>query len=126
MLRQACLFAPSELPFTKKGSQPSFKPLASLDSYVCLFSPLCTSGFFLLIGYNKLGFVHCSYLGVSDYNLNVFFCLKIFFTFTSSVDPDEIAHYAAFHLGLHCLPKYPLSSFPNIRVKGRLNTYIQY
>ena len=33
----------------------------------------------------------------------VFFCLKIFFTFTNSVDPDEMQHHAAFHLGLHCL-----------------------
>ena len=31
----------------------------------------------------------------------VFFSLKIFFTFTNSVDPDEMSHYAAFHLGLH-------------------------
>ena len=31
------------------------------------------------------------------------FCLKIFFTFTNSVDSDEMQHYAAFHLGLHCL-----------------------
>ena len=22
-------------------------------------------------------------------------------------DPDEMQHYAAFHLGLHCLPNYP-------------------
>ena len=34
---------------------------------------------------------------------NVFLCLKIFFTFTSSVDPDEMPHYAGFHLGLYCL-----------------------
>ena len=33
----------------------------------------------------------------------VFFCLKIFFTLTNSVDPDEMQHYAAFHLGLYCL-----------------------
>ena len=35
----------------------------------------------------------------------VFFCLKmhVVFTFTNSVDPDEMQHYAAFHLGLHCL-----------------------
>ena len=35
--------------------------------------------------------VHCIYLGVSGYSLKniVFFCLKIFFTFTNSVDPDE-------------------------------------
>ena len=31
--------------------------------------------------------------------------MKIFFTFTNSVDPDEMQHYAAFHLGLHCLQK---------------------
>ena len=27
-------------------------------------------------------------------------------TLTNSVDPDEMQHYAAFHLGLHCLQKY--------------------
>ena len=27
------------------------------------------------------------------------------FTFTNSVDPDEMQHYAALHLGLHCLQK---------------------
>ena len=26
-------------------------------------------------------------------------------------DPDEMQHYAAFHLGLHCLPKYPFKVF---------------
>ena len=25
----------------------------------------------------------------------------------NSVDPDEMLHYVAFHLGLHCLSKYP-------------------
>ena len=25
----------------------------------------------------------------------------------NSADPDEMQHYAAFHLGLHCLLKYP-------------------
>ena len=33
------------------------------------------------------------------------------FTFTNSVDPDEMQHYAAFHLDLHCLPKYPFRGF---------------
>ena len=32
-----------------------------------------------------------------------FFCLKIFFTLTKSVDPNEMPHHATFHLGLHCL-----------------------
>ena len=37
----------------------------------------------------------------------LFFCLKVFFTFTNSVDLDEMQHYAAFHLGLHCLQGLP-------------------
>ena len=35
------------------------------------------------------------------------------FSFTNSVDPDEIQHYAAFHLGRHCLQKYLFRGFPN-------------
>ena len=29
------------------------------------------------------------------------------FVLANSADPDEMPHHAAFHLGLHCLPKYP-------------------
>ena len=32
-----------------------------------------------------------------------------------SVDPDEMQHYAAFHLGLHCLQKYSFRGFPNTK-----------
>ena len=71
------------------------------------FNPLYTNGFFLLVRYNKLWIVHCTYhlVGMSGYNFEtniVFFCLKIFFTLTNSVDPNEMQHkhYAAFHLGL--------------------------
>ena len=35
---------------------------------------------------------------------NKFLSLKIVFIFANSADPDEMPHYAAFHLGLHCLP----------------------
>ena len=28
------------------------------------------------------------------------------FVIANSADLDEMLHYAAFHLGLHCLPKY--------------------
>ena len=34
----------------------------------------------------------------------------------NSVDPDEMLHYVAFHLGLHCLPKYSYRSHLYIRV----------
>ena len=30
-----------------------------------------------------------------------------------SVYPDEMQHDAAFHLGLHCLPKYSFRGFQN-------------
>ena len=29
------------------------------------------------------------------------------FDLNKSVDPDEMPYFAAFHLGLHCFPKYP-------------------
>ena len=41
----------------------------------------------------------------------VFLSLKIDFVLANSADPDEMLHYAAFHLGLHCLPKYPFRGF---------------
>ena len=68
-----------------------------------------------LVWYNKHWIAHCKYLGVSGYiNFKnvVFFCLKFFFTYTNSIDPDEMLHYAAFHLGLHCLQKYLFRGFP--------------
>ena len=33
------------------------------------------------------------------------------FALAKSVDPVEMPHYAAFHLGLHSLPKYPFRGF---------------
>ena len=39
----------------------------------------------------------------------------ILFTFTNSVDPDEMKHYAAFHLGLHCLQMYSFRGFTNAK-----------
>ena len=38
----------------------------------------------------------------------LFISLKIDFVSANSADPDEMLHYAAFHLGRHCLRKYPL------------------
>ena len=52
---------------------------------------------------------------------NIFLSLKIefvlansagFFVLANSADPVEMPHDAAFHLGLHFLPKYPLRGFP--------------
>ena len=41
----------------------------------------------------------------------VFLSLKIDCSKANSADPDEMSHYVAFHLGLHCLPKYPFRGF---------------
>ena len=32
----------------------------------------------------------------------------LFFIIANSANPDEMPHYAAFHLELHCLPRYLL------------------
>ena len=37
--------------------------------------------------------------------------MKIVLILANSADPDEMQHDAAFHLGLHYLPKYPFSGF---------------
>ena len=34
---------------------------------------------------------------------DVYLSLRIVFTLTNSVDPDEMQHYATFHLDLQCL-----------------------
>ena len=44
--------------------------------------------------------------------------LKIFFIFAYSAEPDEMPHYVASHLGLHCL-KYnhlPVSRINKLRI----------
>ena len=45
----------------------------------------------------------------------LYFCLDIFY-YANSVDPDEMQHDAAFHLGLHCLQKYSIKGFLNQKV----------
>ena len=49
-------------------------------------------------------------LRVTDYD--VFLSLKDVLIIETSADPDEMQHYAAFHQGLHSLPKYPFMGFP--------------
>ena len=44
-------------------------------------------------------------------NHDVFVSLKVVLILANSADIDEMQHYAAFHLGLHYLPKYPFRVF---------------
>ena len=63
---------------------------------------------------DKLVIVHCTYLGMSGYHFKKYciFLSEDLFDLNSE-DPDEMQHYAAFHLGLHCLQKYLFRVFPN-------------
>ena len=48
---------------------------------------------------------------------NVVFLSESNFVFklANSADPDEMPRFAAFHLGLHCLQKYPFKGFKSTR-----------
>ena len=37
--------------------------------------------------------------------------MEVALNLANSADPDHMQHYAAFHLGLHCLPKYSFRGF---------------
>ena len=43
----------------------------------------------------------------------MFLSLKIDFALANSADLDKMLPYAAFHLGLHCLPKYLFTGTQN-------------
>ena len=54
-------------------------------------------------------------------NNNVFLSLKVVLILANSTDTDQMQHDAAFHLGLHCFPKYPFRGFQVY--KGALSWY---
>ena len=41
---------------------------------------------------------------------------EYFFILANSKDPDEMPHNVAFHLGLHCLPKYMFRAFLSTQI----------
>ena len=47
-----------------------------------------------------------SHVEFSKLLYDIFLFLKIVLIIANSVDSDEMQHNAAFHLCLHCLPKY--------------------
>ena len=54
--------------------------------------------------------------GIIVLNLDVFLSLKVVLISANSVDPGDMKHYDAFHLGLYCFPKYMLRGFQYIKV----------
>ena len=52
-------------------------------------------------GPNKQKMINYKLLGVTGWLFQIL-SLRIVLTLTNSVDSDEMLHYTAFHLGLHC------------------------
>ena len=50
--------------------------------------------------------------------------MKVVLIIANSADPDEMQHYAAFHLGLHCLPKYPFRVFKDAKVPHEHHCFV--
>ena len=48
---------------------------------------------------------------MAGYKNIIFLSLAINFPLTNSVDPDEMSHNAAFHLGLQLFAKVPVKGF---------------
>ena len=65
----------------------------------------------------NLGLVHYTYLGVSGYTFKKYCVLspEDFYTFTNSVDTEEMQHYAAYRQGLHSLKKCLFRCFLNTK-----------
>ena len=54
--------------------------------------------------------------------------LRVALILASSEDPAEMQQYAAFHLAIHCLPKYPFwgfqtASMENPPIHGRADVW---
>ena len=50
---------------------------------------------------------------------------EYFFVLANSVDLDEMPHYAVFHLGLHCLPKYRFKYRGGTGYNLKVHTFMQ-
>ena len=83
-----------------------------------IFNHLHTNGFFFLFWYNKLGIIHCTYLGVSGYNIQKILNYFVWRSFLPlQCRPWWNAALCCFHMGLHCLQNNLFRGFPR-RVKG--------
>ena len=80
--------------------------------------PFQTYVIFHIAANKKTSMVHCLFSWATCYNYqNLYLSLKMDFVLVTSEDPYLILHYVAFHLGLHCFPKYLFSNSRQQRVK---------
>ena len=69
---------------------------------------------------NKVRMVYFIYWGVTSHSLKkniIFLPLKMEFILANRADLDKMPHYAAFHLGFHCLPRYPFRGYRIVKRK---------
>ena len=64
----------------------------------------------IYLGLYDVSYIVGSPLIILNHKIAFFFFDDHFVSFTNGVDTDEMPHYAAFHLGIHCLPKYECRS----------------
>ena len=48
-----------------------------------------------------------------NFDIQLFLSQKIVFIIENSADPDEMPHYAAFHLSLQCMSRYLFTGIQN-------------
>ena len=53
------------------------------------------------------------YLKGSQIKISIKMCISVHEAYFNSAYPDEISPYVPFHLGLHCLPRYLVTSIQN-------------
>ena len=73
--------------------------------------------------YDKLGIVHCTFLGVSGYNLNIY-CLRTLFYLNKQCRPDKMPNFAFIWVFTVCKSTH-LEGSAILRVKGKACLYDQ-
>ena len=66
--------------------------------------------------------LHCIYGGATCYNFQIL-SLKVIFVLANGVDPDEMPHHAALHLGLHCFSKVHIPVYGLQVLKGLISSF---
>ena len=78
--------------------------------WVSKLNPLCSNNLFSYRLIELRRECHIIVSKVTSSRFQFFMYLKISFILTNSADSDEMQHFVALHLSLHCLSKYPFRS----------------
>ena len=76
----------------------------------------------------KLSSLYFKVLSVKflETDVSAFLSLKMVLILANSPYTDEMPHYAEFHQGLHCLPKYEFTSIQNEKGKVEIHSLVSY